>query len=306
MNRVGEAGRGESVWLSWFLAKTLVAFLPYAEARGDRMRCALWRKHLGALRTALDGPGWDGQNYRRGFYDDGTPLGSEDSDECRIDSIAQSWSVLSKQGDPERQGLAMDRVMQKLVDREARIVKLFTPPFEHTSKEPGYIKGYPPGVRENGGQYTHASCWVVYALAELGRGDEAHACFEMLNPITHSRDRNEAETYRVEPYVVAADVYSEGERLGRGGWTWYTGSGGWLYRAAVEAILGIRKRADRLHIVPALPTGWSGYRARLTLSGRAYAIEVRRVSPDAHEVLVDGAVIDGASGYPIASAGTAA
>ena len=286
MNRVGEDGRGESVWLSWFLAHALNEMAPLATERGEAERAERWRAHLTRLKAAIESAGWDGQYYRRGYYDDGTPLGSLQSDECKIDSIAQSWSVLSGQGDPARQNPVLDQVLQRLVDEDAQIVRLFTPPFADSAQEPGYIKGYPPGVRENGGQYTHAATWVVYALAMLGRGDEAKTCFDMLNPINHALTRDAAERYRVEPYAVAADIYSSGGKAGRGGWTWYTGSAGWLYRSAVEAILGIRRRGDRLYITPTLPTDWPGYEATLRQEGKTFRIKVSGTS-----VSVNGRVI---------------
>ncbi|WP_099867341.1 GH36-type glycosyl hydrolase domain-containing protein [Pararhizobium haloflavum] len=290
MNRVGEDGRGESVWLGWFLLSAIDAFKPLAAQRHDG-RLAGWEAHAGKLKSALEEAGWDGAYYRRGYFDDGTPLGSAANSECRIDSIAQSWSVLSGHGDPSRTTQAMDAVLDQLVDEDAQIVRLFTPPFENTDKEPGYIKGYPPGVRENGGQYTHAATWVVYALARMDRGDDAHRCFDMLNPISHARTRDAAERYRVEPYVVAADVYSGEERDGRGGWTWYTGSGGWLYRAAVEAILGIRRQGDRVMIEPCLPSAWDGYTARLVLEGRRREIVVERAD-EGYRVRVDGNLLE--------------
>ncbi|MFB2551490.1 GH36-type glycosyl hydrolase domain-containing protein [Ensifer soli] len=274
MNRVGIEGRGTSVWLGWFLAATLRAFLPHAEQRGDTMRLERWTSHLDALKAALSSTGWDGGHYLRGTFDDGTPLGASRNEECRIDSIAQSWSVLSGEGEPERSQKAMDAVMTTLADAEHGIIRLFTPPFEKTPRDPGYIKAYPPGVRENGGQYTHAATWVVLALAELGRGDEAYQAFSMINPVNHALDPASAETYRVEPYVVAADIYGEGALIGRGGWTWYTGSAGWLYRVGIEGILGIRKEGDRLFVRPVLPTAWDGYTARLRLDGQDLEIVV--------------------------------
>lgn len=195
----------------------------------------------------------------------------------------------------------MDRVLDTLVDDPARLVRLFTPPFEHTPRDPGYIKGYPPGVRENGGQYTHAATWVVYALARMGRADQAYRLFDMLNPITHSRDAVAAETYRVEPYVVAADVYSIGDKRGRGGWTWYTGSSGWLYRTAVEAILGITRRGDRLRIEPALPAHWPGFTAQLTLDGAVLAIAVTRDGAG-YAVTINGAPLTDPEGYSLSGA----
>ncbi|RJG45648.1 glucoamylase family protein [Mesorhizobium sp. DCY119] len=276
MNRVGEEGRGESVWLGWFLLKTIGDFAPIAREQGDTKRANKWEKHARSLKQALETAGWDGEWYRRGSFDDGSPLGSRSSEECQIDSIAQSWSVLSGEGDPVRSKTAMDSAIKQLVDDELQIVKLFTPPFSKTEKNPGYIKSYPPGVRENGGQYTHAATWFVIALTEMRRADDAWRCFSMLNPVNHAQDEDGAERYRVEPYVVAADVYSEGEKGGRGGWTWYTGSAGWLYRAAVENILGIRKRGSHLTIDPVLPSEWDGYSATVHIGGCNYRIRVTR------------------------------
>ena len=286
MNRVGEEGRGTSVWLGWFLHMTLGDFAAIAEKRGDAARAKAWRSHRTKLGKALEAEGWDGEWYRRGSYDDGTPLGSASSDECRIDSIAQSWSVLSGAARPERAAMAVDSAVAHLVDGELRIARLFTPPFDRTDKEPGYIKAYPPGVRENGGQYTHAATWLVIALARLGRAEEAWRVFSMLNPVTHALDREAADLYRVEPDVVAADVYSEADRAGRGGWTWYTGSAGWLYRAAVEGILGIRRAGDRITVEPCLPPDWPGFAATLRIDGATYRIEVKRGA--APSITIDG------------------
>jgi cyclic beta-1,2-glucan synthetase len=249
---------------------------PIAEAQGDAARAKAWRDHASTLKNAIEATAWDGEWYRRGTYDDGTPLGSRTSDECQIDSIAQSWSVLSGHGDPARSGTAMSAAAARLVDPDLKIVKLFTPPFSKTEKEPGYIKSYPPGVRENGGQYTHAATWFVIALAEMGRVEEAWRCFEMLNPVNHALDEAAAERYRVEPYVVAADIYSVGDKGGRGGWTWYTGSAGWLYRAAVEGILGIRREGGRLAIEPKLPPHWEGFSATVNLEGACYKIRIKK------------------------------
>lgn len=288
MNRVGEGGRGESVWLGWFLLKTLGNFATIAKSQGDAKRVKAWEKHTKRLKQALENAAWDGQWYRRGSYDDGTPLGSKDSDECQIDSIAQSWSVLSEGGDPARSRTAMEAATEHLVDSELKIIKLFTPPFHDTVKEPGYIKSYPPGVRENGGQYTHAATWFVIALAEMGRADDAWRCYSMLNPVNHALDEASAEQYRTEPYVVAADVYSSPDKGGRGGWTWYTGSAGWMYRAAVESILGIRKHGDRLTVKPALPSHWEGYSVTLRLSDAVYRIKVRREDGAEPAIEIDG------------------
>ncbi|TGP27038.1 MULTISPECIES: glucoamylase family protein [unclassified Mesorhizobium] len=265
MNRVGEGGKGESVWLGWFLLKTLGDFAPVAKGQGDAKRAQAWTKHADLLKRALESTAWDGQWYRRGSFDDGAPLGSRNSDECKIDSIAQSWSVLSGEGDPTRSTTAMEQATRMLVDDELQIVKLFTPPFSNSERDPGYIRSYPPGVRENGGQYTHAATWFVIALAEMGRTDEAYRCFSMLNPVNHASDEKAAEHYRVEPYVVAADIYAGEGKGGRGGWTWYTGSAGWLYRAAVEGILGIERRGKQITFRPKLPGHWDGYAATLKM-----------------------------------------
>ncbi|RVB41207.1 glycosyl hydrolase family 65 protein, partial [Mesorhizobium sp. M7A.F.Ca.CA.001.06.1.1] len=281
MNRVGEHGKGESVWLGWFLLKTLGDFAPVAKTEGDAKRAQAWAKHGDVLKRALESTAWDGEWYRRGSFDDGTPLGSRNSQECKIDSIAQSWSVLSGEGDPARSTTAMEQATKLLVDDKLKIVKLFTPPFSKTEKDPGYIKSYPPGVRENGGQYTHAATWFVIALAEMGQVDEAYRCFSMLNPINHATDEATAEHYRVEPYVVAADIYAGDDNAGngkggRGGWTWYTGSAGWLYRAAVEGILGIERRGKRVQFKPKLPSHWDGYSANLKMLGAELKVRVIR------------------------------
>jgi cyclic beta-1,2-glucan synthetase len=255
MNRVGEKGKGESVWLGWFLQTTLASFAPIAAARGEHTRAAQWLAHAAALQTSLE-RAWDGDWYRRGYFDDGTPLGSASSAECRIDSIAQSWSVISGAADSGRAARAMANVDSQLVQQDAGLVLLFTPPFDHTPHDPGYIKGYPPGIRENGGQYTHAATWAVIAHAILGQGTQAAKLFSFLNPINHTSTRADVQRYKVEPYVVAADVYSVAPHVGRGGWTWYTGSASWMYRAGLEWVLGFRVRAGKLVLAPCIPTDW--------------------------------------------------
>ncbi len=293
MNRVGTSGRGTSVWLGWFLAGTLRDFIGVAEQRGDHKRAKAWKTHRDRLRSALETAGWDGSYYRRGYYDDGTPLGSSESDECRIDSLGQSWSVLSGEGEDARSQQAMNAVLEQLVDSEKGIIRLFTPPLSKTDQDPGYIKAYPAGVRENGGQYTHAATWVVMALAKLGRTQDAWKCFSLLNPVNHATDATSAEHYRVEPYVVAADVYGEGALAGRGGWSWYTGSAGWLYRAAVESILGLKRENGELHINPAIPQEWDGFSADINVDGKVRKITVKR-SGDTVTVSVDGKPLDAA------------
>ena len=268
MNRVGHEGRGESVWLGWFLHIVLAAFAPIAEARGERPRAERWRAHMKSLRRALERDGWDGDWYRRAFFDDGTPLGSAANVECRIDSIAQSWSVLSGAANPPRAERAMAAVEEYLVRRGDGLVLLFTPPFDHSDVDPGYVKGYVPGIRENGGQYTHGAIWSVLAFAALGDGDKAGELFSILNPINHASTRAGVQRYKVEPYVMAADVYTEPPHVGRGGWTWYTGSAGWMYQAGIEWILGFRLRGATLRIDPVHPPRLAGLRDRLPLSLR--------------------------------------
>jgi len=260
MNRVGYQGKGESVWLGWFLYATLSQFTSLASARGDQAAAARWQAHAAALRIALQDHAWDGAWYRRAYFDDGTPLGSAGDMECRIDSLAQSWSVMSGAADATRQRRAMQSVAQHLIRPDDDLVLLLTPPFDKMPHDPGYIKGYLPGVRENGGQYTHAAAWCAIAYAMLADGDRAAALFNMLNPINHAATRAGVETYKVEPYVVAGDIYAAATHVGRGGWAWYTGSAGWLYRCGIESILGLQKRGDSLTIDPCIPHAWRSFR----------------------------------------------
>jgi cyclic beta-1,2-glucan synthetase len=264
MNRVGEGGQGESVWLGWLLLRTVALFAPLAESR-DPPRAARWRDAAVAMRAALERDAWDGGWYRRATFDDGTWLGAQQSDECRIDSIAQSWAVLSEAAEPARAATAMAAMAEQLIRTEDGLALLFTPPFDRTPRDPGYIKGYPPGIRENGGQYSHAGMWAVLAYAKLGAGDQAQALFALLNPINHARTPAEVERYKVEPYVIAADVYSVPPHVGRGGWTWYTGSAAWMYRAGIEGILGIRREGDRIVVDPCIPADWPGFEATIQL-----------------------------------------
>jgi cyclic beta-1,2-glucan synthetase len=298
MNRVGVEGKGESVWLAWFLIATLRSFAEHAEKRGDSAVAAGFRRKADDYATAVEAHGWDGEWYRRAYFDDGTPLGSRESDECRIDSIAQSWSVISAgqrgsgaAGQENRRTLAMRSHEEHLVDDEARLIRLLTPPFDNTPKDPGYIKGYLPGVRENGAQYTHAALWAVLATALQGDHDRAFELYQMINPLTHARTPDEVATYKVEPYVVAADVYTAKGQLGRGGWTWYTGSASWMYRVGLEGILGFTKRGDTLFIEPRAPTSWSGYTIEYRYGKSRYVISVKNgdgVTGGPVEVTVDG------------------
>jgi len=259
MTRVGELGKGESVWLGWFLYAALSAFGPLAKAREEQARAANWHSHAQALQTALERDGWDGNWYRRAYFDDGTPLGSSMDGECRIDAIVQSWGVISGAADPGRAALAMAAVEEQLIQHDAGLALIFTPPFDRTALDPGYIKGYPPGIRENGGQYTHAAAWSVIAFAKLGEGDKAQDLFSLINPINHASTRAGVHRYKVEPYVAAADIYSEPPHVGRGGWTWYTGSAGWMYRAGIESILGLRRQCAFLLLDPCIPRHWPGF-----------------------------------------------
>ena len=291
MNRVGAKGRGESVWLGWFLHATLAEWAPIAEARGEAQRARVWREHLQALGRAPEASGWDGDWYRRAYFDDGAPLGSAENAECRIDSIAQSWAVLSKAADPHRAARAMNAVEEYLVHREQAIVLLFTPPFVRGSRDPGYIKGYPPGIRENGGQYTHGAIWAIMAFAALGDGDRAGELFALLNPINHTSTRAGLYRYRVEPYVVAGDVYAEAPHSGRGGWTWYTGSAGWMYRAGIEWLLGFRIRGASLFIDPCIPRTWSGFSITFRYHASRYQVQVENphgVTRGVSRVEIDG------------------
>ena len=292
MNRVGVEGRGESVWLGWLLYATLTAFAPIAEARGDTARAARWRTDAAALQASLEREAWDGDWYRRGWFDDGTPFGSAASIECRIDSIAQAWSVLSGAADRGRAVRAMAAVKRELIRPQDAVALLFTPAFDRTALDPGYVKGYPPGVRENGGQYTHAALWSVMAFAALGQGDEAAALFSLLNPINHARSRAGVQRYKVEPYVVAADVYSNPRHVGRGGWTWYSGSAGWMQRAGIESILGLRLQGSMLHLDPCIPTAWP--RFSMTLRHRSARYEIEVENPDRAGTGIAAAALDDA------------
>jgi len=294
MNGVGVAGKGESIWLGWFLHATITAFAPLAETHGQAERARHWRDHAQNLATALERDGWDGGWYRRAYFDDGTPLGSTASDECQIDSIAQSWAVISGAADPAHAATAMAAVDTHLVRRDDAMVLLFTPPFDHTPNDPGYIKGYPPGIRENGGQYTHAAIWSVIAFAMLGQGDKAHELFAMLNPIHHADSPDSVRRYKVEPYVTSADVYSVPPHVGRGGWTWYTGSAGWLYRAGLESILGFQIQGAMLRLAPSIPAGWPGFSIVFRYQTSRYTITVenpRGVSSGVTLMELDGLVV---------------
>lgn len=274
MSGVGDEGKGESVWLAWFLVDVLKKFAVVCAGRGEQELVSRYRERAVKLSATVEKTGWDGEWYLRAFFDDGTPLGSHENEEARIDSIAQSWAVISGAGDTDRAAMAMRSVEEHLIREKEKLVLLFTPPFDKSSPHPGYIMGYPPGVRENGGQYTHAALWVAMAFARMGEGDRAVKVLQLLNPIEHSRTGEDCAVYRTEPYVVAADVYSLAGQTGRGGWTWYTGSAGWMYRVWLEEVLGFKLRAGRLSIEPAIPADWPGYELTFRFGRTAYRIEV--------------------------------
>jgi cyclic beta-1,2-glucan synthetase len=281
------------------LVAALRAFAPIAAARGDTAHAAAWDTHAAALVVALEKHGWDGGWYRRGFFDDGSPLGAAANAECRIDSIAQSWAVLSGAGDPARAAIAMAAVQSELVRPDDGLAVLFTPPFDHSMPNPGYIMGYPPGLRENGGQYTHAALWSVMAFAALGEGNRAGALYAMLNPINHARTPADVARYKVEPYVVAADIYAAPAHVGRGGWTWYTGSAAWMQRAGIESILGVRIAQDVLTLDPCIPADWPGFEVVLHHRTSRYTITV--INPAAVQRGIVSASLDGVavSGRPV-------
>ncbi|TWI65252.1 cyclic beta-1,2-glucan synthetase [Pseudoduganella lurida] len=299
MNRVGREGKGESVWMGFFLTRILRDFLPLCERRGDTARIAAYTAYLEHLAVALNDGGWDGAWYRRAYYDNGAPLGSKESDECRIDALAQAWAVISAAAPPERARQALDAMEAQLVAEDDGIIRLLTPPFVDTPHDPGYIKGYVAGVRENGGQYTHAACWAVRALAEDGRRDRAARLLEMLSPVSHALDPAAVAVYQVEPYVIAADIYGTAPHVGRGGWTWYTGSSGWMFRVGLESVLGFTiEDGTTLVIAPRVPDDWPEFRIHYNApGGGSYDIVVRNPAGSAARVVA--VTMDGAPLQPV-------
>ena len=274
MNLVGRDGKGESVWLAFFLYEILNQFSELALLHGDPSTADRLSIEAGRLRGNIEQHAWDGEWYRRAYFDDGTPLGSAENEECQIDSISQSWSVMSGAGTRERSVRAMESVDFRLVRRQDRLIQLLTPPFDHSDLNPGYIKGYVPGVRENGGQYTHAAIWTAMAFAELGDRARVAEFLTMLNPISHGDSQDAIARYRVEPYVVAADVYGVAPHTGRGGWTWYTGSAGWMYRLMIESVLGLQLSSEQLTFTPCLPSHWPSFKMHYRFRQTVYHIEV--------------------------------
>ncbi|MBC7429773.1 MAG: phosphorylase [Bacteriovorax sp.] len=295
MNRVGHEGKGESVWLAWFLISNLRDFSAVAESRGDNIRADRWREHIEVLKKNIEEQAWDGEWYRRAFYDDGTPLGSSLSDECKIDSLAQTWGVISKAGDKERSKIAMKSVEGNLVKKDNKMILLFTPPFDKSQLDPGYIKGYIPGVRENGGQYTHAAIWCILAYTGLDNGKRATELFSLVNPVNHGLTKADADSYKVEPYVIAADIYSVNPNAGRGGWTWYTGSSGWMYTVGIESILGFKIAGDKLRIDPCIHPEWKTYKIIYRHMNSSYEITVNNpngLQSGKSKISIDGREID--------------
>jgi len=296
MNRVGIRGQGESVWLAWFLFDTLQRFADLAEQRADAAFASECREQAQQLRENIEAKAWDGEWYRRAWFDDGTPLGSSQNEECSIDAISQAWAVLSGAGDKQRSEQAMEAVYRKLVRTDARLIQLLDPPFDSSSLEPGYIKGYPPGVRENGGQYTHAAIWTTMAFARMGQTGRAWSLFDMLNPIRHGDTPDRVATYRVEPYVMSADVYGSAPHTGRGGWSWYTGAAGWMYRLITETLLGLHRQGEYLCIAPGVPDTWEQYSIDYRHGETWYHIVVEgagKASEGLPALEVDGVAIDG-------------
>ncbi|HEX9119403.1 MAG TPA: glycosyl hydrolase family 65 protein, partial [Terriglobales bacterium] len=290
MNLVGEHGTGESVWLGFFLYAVLLQFAEVSRLRGDVSFAERCQAEAAQMRRNIEQNGWDGEWYRRAYFDDGSPLGSATNAECQIDSIAQSWAVLSGAGNVERSRMAMDAVDRRLVRREFGLIQLLDPPFDKSDLNPGSIKGYVPGVRENGGQYTHAAIWAAMAFAALGDHSRAWELFDMINPVNHAKSPEAIDTYKVEPYVIAADVYALSPHIGRGGWTWYTGSAGWMYRLILESLLGLRLEVDKLRFAPCLPADWQRFKLHYRYRETVYHITVTqpRDAESAKGVTVDG------------------
>jgi cellobiose phosphorylase len=286
MDRVGNGGGGESVWLGFFLYDVLCRFADLADRRADYGFATTCRSAAQVLAHNIEDNAWDGEWYRRAYFDDGTPLGARENESCRIDSIAQSWAVLSSAADRGRARIAMDAVDAHLVRRDAGLIQLLDPPFDQGGLDPGYIRGYVPGVRENGGQYTHAAIWAAMAFAHLGDTERAWELARMINPVHHTGTDEACATYKTEPYVMTADVHAAAPHVGRGGWSWYTGSAGWMYRLVVESLLGVTRAGDTLTLMPRLPAGWDGFRLHYRYRGSHYAIAVHRA--DTPLLRVDG------------------
>ena len=297
MDKVGEHGKGESVWLAWFLIEVLQRFAEVAELRQDAGFASECRDEAKKLAANVEANAWDGQWYRRAYFDDGTPLGSAQNEECQIDSISQSWGVLTGAADKVRVAGAMEQVKARLVRRDVGLIQLLDPPFDKADLNPGYIRGYVPGVRENGGQYTHAAIWTVMAFAQMGDVEQAWELMRMINPVNHGNSADASAVYKVEPYVVTADVYAVEPHVGRGGWSWYTGSSGWMYRLLLESLLGLTRQADRLLLAPRLPAAWGGFTLQYRYGSSTYLLRVSRGEAPARPTEI--ALVDDGATYEI-------
>jgi cyclic beta-1,2-glucan synthetase len=296
MNLVGHEGRGESVWLAFFLYDVLTQFAELARQRNDTTFAERCLAQASQLQQNIEQHAWDGQWYRRAYFDNGEPLGSRTNPECQIDSLPQSWSVISRAGNPQRARQAMQGVDERLIRRDSGLIQLFDPPFDQSSLNPGYIKGYIPGVRENGGQYTHGAIWTTMAFALMGENDRAWDLFALLNPVHHGATPDQIATYKVEPYVVAADVYAVPPHTGRGGWTWYTGSAGWMYRLLIETLLGVNLEGHQLRLTPRLPKSWTAWKIHYRYRQTVYHITITRLvadSAEANQLVLDGKELAG-------------
>jgi cyclic beta-1,2-glucan synthetase len=278
-DKVGPEGKGESVWLAFFLYGILNNFEEIATIHNDNEFAEICKNQAIELKANIDKSAWDGDWYKRAWFDNGTPLGSKVNEECKIDSIAQSWSVLSDGGNEKLVQTAMESAYQRLVQKDVGIIKLFEPAFDKSDLNPGYIKGYVPGVRENGGQYTHAAIWMIMAFAKLGNNERVWELLKLINPLNHGNSEEKIAIYKVEPYVLAADVYSKEPHAGRGGWTWYTGSAGWLYRLITESFLGLHQEKDQIKITPCIPSDWDSFKIHYRFKSSLYHIEAKRFLP---------------------------
>ena len=296
MNLVGKDGRGESVWLGFFLYDVLTQFAALAHRRNDTAFAERCLAQAQQLQQNIEQHAWDGQWYRRAYFDNGEPLGSSTNPECQIDSLPQSWSVISRAGNPQRTRQALQAVDERLVRRDAGLIQLFDPPFDHSSLNPGYIKGYIPGVRENGGQYTHGAIWTTMGFALMGDADRAWDLFALLNPVHHGATPNQIATYKVEPYVIAADIYAVAPHIGRGGWTWYTGSAGWMYRLLLETLLGVNLEGNQLRLTPSMPRKWNTFTIHYRYRQTPYHIRITRLPgapPGGSRLSLDGQALAG-------------
>jgi cyclic beta-1,2-glucan synthetase len=278
MDQVGNKGKGESIWLAFFLYDILIKFSAIATYNGDVLFADTCKKEAATLQANIEVSGWDGEWYRRAYFDDGSPLGSKENEECRIDAIAQSWSVLSGAGSDERKKIAMASLNKYLVRRDLKLIQLLDPPFDKKGPNPGYIRGYVPGVRENGGQYSHAAIWTMMAFAASGDREKVWELFSMIQPLNHATNEEETQVYKVEPYVMAADVYANESHKGRGGWTWYTGSAGWMYQFIIGSLLGMELEKDQLKFNPCFPLDWPSVSIAYRYGKSTYRITVFQIN----------------------------